>query len=240
MRLVSFVRDTGIGMSPEFMCVMFDRFSRAVDTRVNTVRGSGLGLSVVKELVALLGGTIEVDSQLGRGTEFKLTFEVQFVGERQSVANDADSIETAGMRLLIAEDNDLNYEVEETLLGMNGITCDRAENGAVCVGQFSEQPGAYDAIIMDIQMPVMNGLEATRRIRGLGTDAAENIPIIALMANAFSNDVDACLVAGMNQHLAKPFELEKLLAALATHCAAAKAARVAKADAHSAGEVALD
>lgn len=241
VRLVSFVRDTGIGMSPEFMRVMFDRFSRAVDTRVNNVRGSGLGLSVVKELVTLLGGTIEVDSKLGRGTEFKLTFEVQFVGEQQPVANDADTLNTVGMRLLIAEDNDLNYEVEETLLGMNGITCDRAENGAVCVEQFSSaEPGEYDAIIMDIQMPVMNGLEATRRIRGLGTDAAENIPIIALTANAFSSDVDACLVAGMNQHLAKPFELEKLLAALATHCAAAKAARAAKASAHPAGEVALD
>lgn len=240
VRLVSFVRDTGIGMSPEFMRVMFDRFSRAVDTRVNNVRGSGLGLSVVKELVTLLGGTIEVDSKLGRGTEFKLTFEAQFVGQQQPVSAGMDTHAMSGMRLLIAEDNDLNYEVEETLLEMSGITCDRAENGAVCVEQFSEQPDAYDAIIMDIQMPVMNGLEATRRIRGLGTDDAENIPIIALTANAFSSDVDACLVAGMNQHLAKPFELEKLLAALATHCTAARASRSAKAGSHPAGQAARD
>lgn len=224
VRLVSFVRDTGIGMSPEFMRVMFERFSRAVDTRVNNVRGSGLGLSVVKELVTLLGGTIEVQSKLGCGTEFKLTFELQYVGQEQPAAPGVDALSTSGMRLLIAEDNDLNYEVEETLLDMSGITCDRAENGATCVERFSNaKPGEYDAIIMDIQMPVMNGLEATRRIRRLGTSAAENIPIIALTANAFSSDVDACLVAGMNQHLAKPFELDALLAALATHCKAARA-----------------
>lgn len=233
VRLVSFVRDTGIGMSEEFMRVMFERFSRAVDTRVNNVRGSGLGLSVVKELIALLGGSIEVKSQLGQGTEFKLVFELPFVAEEQMAAPNAGAQAVAGMRLLIAEDNDLNYEVEETLLELSGITCDRAENGAVCVEQFSNAaPGDYDAIIMDIQMPVMNGLEATRRICGLGTEAAKNIPIIALTANAFSSDVDACLVAGMNQHLAKPFELEKLLTALATHCKAArlKAAHGARTD----------
>ncbi len=235
VRLMSYVRDTGIGMSPEFMRVMFERFSRAVDTRVNNVRGSGLGLSVVKELVTLLGGTIEVQSKLGQGTEFKITFELQYAARKQPTAPGVDTLATSGMRLLIAEDNDLNYEVEETLLGMSGILCDRAENGAVCVERFrNAEPGSYDAIIMDIQMPVMNGLEATRRIRGLGTSAAENIPIIALTANAFSSDVAACLVAGMNQHLAKPFELDALLAALATHCKAARAKAQAEASSRAA------
>jgi len=215
IRLVSSVSDTGIGMSREYMKEMYNRFSRAVDTRVNEVRGSGLGLSVVKELVDLLGGKIDTQSELGKGTTFTLSFEFTYTEER----TDAAKVQTVdyeavckGMHLLMAEDNDLNYEVAEELLKMREITCDRAENGAVCVEKFLNAPaGTYDAILMDMQMPVMDGLGATRLIRQHDSAEAKKIPIIALTANAFSEDVNECLNAGMNMHLSKPFDIHKLL-----------------------------
>lgn len=219
VRLVYRIEDTGIGMSEEYMKDMYNPFSRAVDTRVNNVRGSGLGLSVVKELVDLMGGTIEVHSQIGKGTTFIVSFVLPYVKEQKTEEEkkqDILSLEKAkGMHLLVAEDNDLNYEVAEELLSMYGVTCDRAENGAVCVEKFkSAAPGTYSAILMDMQMPVMNGLEATRAIRLLERNISHKVYIIGLTANAFSEDVTACLKAGMNHHMAKPFDVEKLLTLL--------------------------
>lgn len=216
VRLVYRITDTGIGMSPDYMKDMYNPFSRAVDTRVNHVRGSGLGLSIVKELVDLMGGHIDVQSEVGKGTAFTVSFDFPYVETVEEAPTEEISLDSAkGMHLLVAEDNDLNYEVAEELLAMYGVTCERAENGAICVGKFQKAPeGTYDAILMDMQMPVMNGLEATRSIRMLETGRAHKIPIIGLTANAFSTDVAACLGAGMNQHMAKPFDVKKLLQAL--------------------------
>lgn len=221
IRLVSRVSDTGIGMSNEYMKEMYNRFSRAVDTRVNEIRGSGLGLSVVKELVELLGGKIDAESEPGKGTTFTLSFEFAYgealqTGEKEQVVNEENICR--GMHLLMAEDNDLNYEVAEELLKMKGISCERAENGAVCLEKFlNAVPGTYDAILMDMQMPVMDGLEATRLIRQHDSSYAKKIPIIALTANAFNEDVNECLNAGMNVHLSKPFDIHKLLKILASY-----------------------
>ena len=218
VRLVYRIEDTGIGMSEDYMKDMYNPFSRAVDTRVNNVRGSGLGLSVVKELVDLMGGTIEVHSQIGKGTTFLVSFVLPYVKENHVIDEKKEtlSLEKAkGLHLLVAEDNDLNYEVAEELLSMYGVTSERAENGAVCVEKFKNAlPGTYDAILMDMQMPVMNGLDATRAIRLLERSTSHKVYIIGLTANAFSEDVTACLKAGMNHHMSKPFDVKKLLAIL--------------------------
>lgn len=219
VRLVYRIQDTGIGMSEDYMKDMYNPFSRAVDTRVNGVRGSGLGLSVVKELVDLMAGDIEVQSRLGQGTTFTVSFVFPYRETQKQPSraeSEAATFEKAkGLHLLVAEDNDLNYEVAEELLAMYGVTCDRAENGATCVEKFRYAPeGTYDAILMDMQMPVMNGLEATRAIRLLERGEIRKIYIIGLTANAFTADVSDCLKAGMNQHMAKPFDVKKLLSLL--------------------------
>lgn len=216
--LVSVIRDTGIGMTEEYMEEMYDRFSRAVDTRINAVRGSGLGLSVVKELTGLLGGEITAESEVGRGTVFTVYFDVPYVDAGKAESADLEENSQPlpkGIRLLIAEDNDLNYEVVRDLLEMQGIGCERAENGAVCVEKFRHaKQGTYDAVLMDMQMPVMGGIEAAHHIRQLGGEGA-TIPIIALTANAFHTDEEQCLAAGMNRHLAKPFDIRELRRVLA-------------------------
>ncbi len=219
VRLFYHISDTGIGMTADYMKEMYNPFSRAVDTRVNHVRGTGLGLSIVKELLDLMGGHIEVQSEVGKGTSFTVYVDVPYVEDTPAPKKEQeiDLTKAKGMHLLVAEDNDLNYEVAEELLAMYGVTCTRAENGAVCVEKFQQAPkGTYDAILMDMQMPVMNGLEATRAIRVLENGNAHKITIIGLTANAFSSDVSACLKAGMNYHMAKPFDVKKLLGVLVT------------------------
>ncbi len=223
IRLVSRVQDSGIGMSREYMDVMYAKFSRAVDTRVNQVRGSGLGLSVVKELTDLLGGQVQVESAPEQGTKFMLSFTFPYVDAAEVPARAGQEEDVAeackGMHLLVAEDNDLNYEVASELLAMQGISCDRAENGAACVERFQHAPeGTYNAILMDMQMPVMDGVQATETIRHMTRRDAVTIPIIAMTANAFQQDVASCMNAGMNGHLAKPFDLAKLLPMLADAC----------------------
>jgi signal transduction histidine kinase/ActR/RegA family two-component response regulator len=222
VRLVSIIKDNGIGMTPQYMRVMYDRFSRAVDTRLNKVRGSGLGLSIVKELIDLMGGHIEASSALGKGTTFKVTFELDYTDRKHEHKHecriDGKYDECIGMRILVAEDNDLNYEIAEELLKLHGVICDRAENGQVCVNIFRESaPFYYSAILMDLQMPVMDGLRAARLIRSTDSDYARKIPIIALSANSFSEDVKASLDAGMDEHLSKPFDADKLLELLMLH-----------------------
>ena len=217
LALVTTIADTGIGMTPEFMAQMYHPFSRAVDTRVNQVRGSGLGLSVVKNLVELMNGEIHVESAPGVGTTFQVTIPCKKAAlEAKAPAEEnQDLFACEGMRLLVAEDNDLNFAVVQELLAMYGVTCDRAEDGAESVERVRNAPdGSYDAILMDMQMPVMDGLEATRRIRGLDSTWAKTVPILALTANAFRQDVDACLEAGMNAHLSKPINIRILLKTL--------------------------
>ena len=223
LNLISIIRDTGIGMSPEFMKEMYSKFSRAVDTRVNKVRGSGLGLTIVRELMELMQGTIHVQSTPGEGTCFKLTIPLTYldpdaepdkIGQKKAPAGEL----CKGMHLLVAEDNDLNYEVASELLALRDVTCDRAEDGAICVERFNTaQPFTYNAILMDIQMPVMDGLEATMAIRTLEHPQAKSIPIIVMTANAFTDDVNSCMAAGMNRHMSKPLNIDDLLEVLASY-----------------------
>ena len=219
VRLISVVQDTGIGMTEAYMQEMFQQFSRAVDTRVNKVRGSGLGLAIVRQLVDKMGGTIDVQSKLGEGTRFQVTVEVPYTDgccEGKPVLPE-DNAETvcSGMHLLVAEDNDLNYEVVSELLAMYHVSSERAEDGSVCVEKYQADPKAYDAILMDMQMPVMDGLQAATTIRNLESSGTGRIPIIAMTANAFEDDVRRCIAAGMDEHLSKPVDVHKLLQALA-------------------------
>lgn len=220
VELVAVVQDTGIGMSEEFMKNMYNKFSRAVDTRVNKVRGTGLGLAIIRQLVDLMGGTIEVQSALGKGTTFRVTFQVAYLeGEHPAAAPGVDLEDAkrrcAGMHLLVAEDNDLNYEVASELLALYDITCDRAEDGSVCVEKFQTAPvGTYDAILMDLQMPVMDGIQATTTIRHFDRPDSRSIPILAMTASALQQDISDCLSAGMNAHLANSLEIQKLLETL--------------------------
>lgn len=196
---------------------MYTQFSRAVDTRVNKVQGSGLGLAIVKKIVDQMGGTIEAASKLHQGTTFKVTLDVPFIEEKQ-ISEESPEIPFFKLKpvriiktLLIAEDNDLNYEILEEQLEMYGIHCVRAVNGKECVKLFEAGKETYDAILMDMQMPVMNGLDATRAIRILPFPEAKQIPIIALTANAYQEDAQKCKEAGMNDHMSKPVQVEHII-----------------------------
>ena len=215
VRLVFKISDTGIGMSKEFMKHMYARFTRATDIRISNVNGHGLGLAIVKDLVDLLGGKIEVTSEVGKGTSFLVNFVLPVIvnedvqAKQQHFDYEADC---RGMHLLVAEDNKLNYEVVSLLLAMHGITCERAIDGAMCVEKFLRVAAhTYDAILMDMQMPSMDGIMATRAIRQSSHPQADSIPIIAMTANAFSDDIKKCLDAGMQAHLSKPLNMPKLL-----------------------------
>ena len=231
VRLVSIVQDNGIGTTEDYMKKMYERFSRYVDTRINKVRGSGLGLAIVKELVDRMNGRIEVQSAVGVGTTFRVVFDFPFEEADSDMilqspmesdlemagqsSTESDLTDCERMHVLIAEDNELNYEVAHEILAMHGITSEQAENGKICVERFMEAPeGTYDAILMDMQMPVMNGLEATKMLRKMDQYHGNTIPIIAMTANVAKTDMDKCLAAGMTGHLAKPLDIHALIAAL--------------------------
>ena len=219
--LVAVVQDDGIGMTPEYQKVMFNRFTRAVDTRVNKERGTGLGLSIVAQLVEFMGGTVHVQSKPGLGSTFTVALTLPRAQETPAPqpVTTLPAEACSGLHLLVAEDNDLNYEVICELLALYGITCERAENGAVCVEKFcGAPPRTYDAILMDMQMPVMDGLQATVSLRGTGRAECAKVPILAMTANAAEEDVRRCLDAGMNVHLSKPVDLPLLLQNLAVLC----------------------
>lgn len=215
VRLVSIVSDTGIGMSPEFMKDMYSKFSRAVDTRVNKIRGTGLGLSIVKEIIEQMGGTIEATSELHEGTRFKVVLEVAVAQDdemEQPKENEPEDTVNQRLKLLVAEDNDFNYEILEEQLKAYKIECARAEDGIECIKKFeASKEKEYDAILMDMQMPEMGGLEAATVIRNLSHPMSKTIPIIALTANAYQEDAEKCLAAGMNAHLSKPVEVEDVI-----------------------------
>lgn len=220
IRLVARISDTGIGIKPEYQASMFNKFSRETDTRISKVRGSGLGLAIVKELVDLMQGTITVQSNPGAGTIIEVSIDVPYIikddlwSGQSGDSSDTESL-CAGMHLLVAEDNELNYEVVSELLGMNGISCERAEDGSVCVDMFSTSAaGTYDGILMDLQMPVMDGISASYAIRKLEHPDAQNIPIIAITANTFAKDLERCRLAGMNEHLSKPLNIRQLISIL--------------------------
>jgi signal transduction histidine kinase/CheY-like chemotaxis protein len=213
IKLVYKVSDTGIGMSESFMKIMYEPFMRQTDSRINTIQGTGLGLAITKKMVDLMGGKIECQSKEGEGTTFTITLEIEASeSENSAETQEENNSDLTGMKILVAEDMDVNWEIISTLLEMYGIKCRRAENGKVAVDTLRNiQSGEFDAVFMDIQMPVMNGLDATREIRKLENPYAANIPIIAMTADAFSENVTECFEAGMNGHIAKPIDINNVV-----------------------------
>lgn len=216
IRLVFCVKDNGIGMTEDFQKNMYRSFAREINTQVNSIQGTGLGLSIVKQMVDAMGGTIICESEPGKGTAFTVTLDLPVAEEAQEAADTTEqTVDIENMHLLVAEDNDLNWEIFCELVAERGITCDRAENGKECVEMLQKaSAGTYSAILMDVNMPVMNGYEATRMIRSLENRKLNKIPIIAMTADAFAEDVQACKESGMNGHIAKPVNMKILFSYL--------------------------
>ncbi len=207
------VRDTGIGISEDYLPHIFESFTREEKTTVNTIQGTGLGLAITAKVVEMMGGTISVRSKVGEGSEFTVELELESLddGEEKEKAEN-DGIDLSGRRVLLVEDNEINAEIAVMILSQYGMGVDRAANGQIGLQQVREhERGYYDAVLMDIQMPVMNGYEATRAIRALDGAEYQTLPIIAMSANAYDEDVRECLAAGMNAHIAKPFNPDDLL-----------------------------
>ena len=218
VKLIFKIKDTGIGMSKEYLEKMYLPFSRATDSRVNSIEGTGLGLAITKQMVDLMGGTIECESELEKGTTFVVKIDIPVDKkaadsslEEQASKEDSD---LSSVNVLVVEDNEINWEVISTLLQMNGVSSERAENGKVALELIADKnnENRYTLVFMDIQMPVMNGLDATKAIRKLDSDYARNVPIVAMTADAFSENVTECLNAGMNGHIAKPIDINLVLA----------------------------
>ena len=211
------VADNGMGMSKEYLPTLFDAFTRERNTTVGKIGGTGLGMAIVKKLVEMQGGTIEVESEPGKGSRFIVTLEHPIADEahykqEEQQAKSAQGAELLkGKRILLAEDNDLNAEIALFILQNMGLEVERVEDGAQCVSRLEQQPsGTYDMILMDVQMPKMDGYEATQAIRALDDKEKAAIPIVAMTANAFAEDRERALAAGMNGHIAKPIDVKKL------------------------------
>ena len=217
VRIQSQVIDTGIGMSEEFLPSLFEAFSRERNTTTGKVAGTGLGMPIIKQYIDMMGGTIEAESKLGEGSRFIVTLEYRIADKNyyeQDTEKASDMNETgriSGKHILLAEDNDLNAEIAEFILEDMGLLVDRVEDGIQCVAKMEQEPaGTYDLILMDIQMPNMDGYKATEVIRGLADKSKATIPIIAMTANAFEEDRKKALAKGMNGHIAKPVAAEKV------------------------------
>ena len=213
------VADNGIGMSQEFQKHIFEPFERERTSTVSKVEGSGIGMGIVKKLVGLMGGTVAVESKIGVGSKFTVTIPCRIASEDETQAkretNPSDQKCLCGTRILLTEDNDLNAEIATELLQEEGCTVDRAKDGVECVDMLEKAAnGTYQLILMDIQMPVMNGYDAAKKIRRMEDPQKANIPIIAMTANAFSEDKQAALDAGMNDHIAKPINMNVLVPTL--------------------------
>lgn len=211
------VSDNGMGMSADFKETIFDPFTRAESSVTNKVQGTGLGMAITKNLVEAMGGTIDVDSELGQGSCFEVLMDLKIAEDRtvalaaQEETDEQDGNILQGMKFLCAEDNELNAEILTELLKIEGAECTICENGEEILKAFEQSaPGDYDMILMDVQMPVMNGYEATKAIRRSSHELAQTIPIIAMTANAFSEDIQHSLAAGMNAHVSKPVEMKVL------------------------------
>lgn len=220
VRIRSTVADTGIGMSKEFLPQLFDPFTRERNTTAGKVLGTGLGMAIVKSFVDLMNGTIKVESELGKGSRFTVTLEHKLADanyfEKKEVCTDREmQTDFRGKRILLAEDNDLNAEIAVTVLEEAGFQVDRASDGVVCVDKLETEPaGTYDLVLMDIQMPNMDGYKATQIIRQLSDKAKANIPIIAMTANAFEEDRQKAFSVGMNEHVAKPIDVDQIIKTL--------------------------
>ena len=221
MMLRTRVSDTGIGMSQDYLTKIFDAFTRERNTTKSKITGSGLGMSIVKRYVDLLGGTIDVESEPGKGSTFTVTLKHRIADESYYVKKHDEGSGTAskileGKNILLAEDNDLNAEIAEAILERAGLKTERVEDGIQCVNKITKMPvGTYDMILMDIQMPRMDGYKATQAIRHLPDKDKACIPIVAMTANAFEEDKRDAVAAGMNGHIAKPIQIDKLLSMLA-------------------------
>uniref|UniRef100_UPI0040277788 hybrid sensor histidine kinase/response regulator n=2 Tax=Gemmiger formicilis TaxID=745368 RepID=UPI0040277788 len=213
------VADNGIGMSQEFQKHIFEPFERERTSTVSKVEGSGIGMGIVKKLVGLMGGTVEVESKIGVGSTFTVTIPCRIASEDEIQAkreiNPSDQKCLRGTRILLTEDNDLNAEIATELLQEEGCTVDRAKDGVECVDMLEKAAnGTYQLILMDVQMPVMNGYDATKKIRRMDDPQKANIPNVAMTANAFSEDKQVALDAGMNDHIAKPINMSVLVPTL--------------------------
>ena len=211
------VSDNGMGMSADFKETIFDPFTRAESSMTNKIQGTGLGMAITRNLVKAMGGTIDLESELGQGSCFEVLIDMRIAEERtialaaQEEIDEQDDNILQGMRFLCAEDNELNAEILMELLKIEGAECIICENGERVLETFEQSaPGDYDMILMDVQMPVMNGYEATKAIRRSSHELAMTIPIIAMTANAFSEDIQHSLAAGMNAHVSKPVEMKVL------------------------------
>ena len=211
------VSDNGMGMSADFQNTIFDAFTRAESSLTNKIQGTGLGMAITRNLVEAMGGTIDVESELGLGSCFEVFMDLKIAEDRtvalaaQEETDEQDGNILQGMRFLCAEDNELNAEILTELLKIEGAECTICENGEEILKAFEQSaPGDYDMILMDVQMPVMNGYEATKAIRRSSHELAKKIPIIAMTANAFSEDIQHSLAAGMNAHVSKPVEMKVL------------------------------
>ena len=211
------VSDNGMGMSADFKDTIFDAFTRAESSLTNKIQGTGLGMAITRNLVEAMGGTIDVESELGQGSCFEVFMDLKIAEDRsvalaaQEETDEQDDNILQGMRFLCAEDNELNAEILTELLKIEGAECTICENGEEVLKAFEQSaPGDYDMILMDVQMPVMNGYEATKAIRRSSHKLAKTIPIIAMTANAFSEDIQHSLAAGMTAHVSKPVEMKVL------------------------------
>ena len=222
-RFIFTCEDTGIGMSEEYLPHIFEEFSREHTTTENKVAGTGLGLPIVKSMIELMGGSIRVESRQGVGTKFTVDISFDTASEediyRNQISEQPDALKRMeGKRILLAEDNDLNAEIAIELLAEQKIIADRAKDGAECLDKLEKAaPGYYDMVLMDIQMPVMDGYDATARIRRMKDEKKASIPIIAMTANAFAEDRQKAISVGMNDHVAKPIDMKVLLPVMAKY-----------------------
>ena len=224
IRYIFSCEDTGIGMSEEYLPHIYEEFSREHSTTENKVPGTGLGLPIIKSMIELMGGSIQVESRQGIGTKF--TIDLSFdIALKEEVYGSEDTIESSaihtikGKRILLVEDNELNAEIAKTVFEDVGALITRAENGQQALELFKEKPaGTFDVILMDLMMPVMDGYTATRKIRELERSDAKTVPIIAMTANAFQEDAEKCIAVGMNAHLAKPLDIEKMKKTIKSIC----------------------
>ena len=210
------VEDTGIGMSEEFQAHIYEAFTRERTSTISGVDGTGLGMGIVKKLVDMMNGTIDLESRLGEGSRFTVRIPCRIAGEKEMEEREKNYHLTPGsgknLRILLTEDNDLNAEIAIELLSQEGLQVERAEDGVICVDKIEKAPGGYySLILMDVQMPVMDGYKATRAIRNMTEPKKAGIPIVAMTANAFAEDRERALSVGMNDHIAKPIDMNRLL-----------------------------
>ena len=213
------IADNGMGISKEFMPHLFEAFSREHDTTHSKISGTGLGMTIVKRLTELMGGTVEVESEVGKGTRITLIMPHRIASEADTLNGKTEEkapADFAGKRILMAEDNDLNAEIAMELLTEAGFQVQRAQDGDICVSMMEQaEAGYYDLILMDVQMPNMNGYQAAKAIRKMDAPSKAGIPIVAMTANAFEEDKENAYAAGMNAHLAKPIDIQKMMETLA-------------------------